>query len=62
MQAPYFCLNALEIARIVMRPLMRQPVIFDGRNLYHFKTLAPQGFTYYAIGRTFAPHDGPRPA
>ena len=36
---------------VVMRRLMRQPVVFDGRNLYDFKTLAPHGFTYYAIGR-----------
>jgi UDPglucose 6-dehydrogenase len=36
---------------VVMRRLMRQPVIFDGRNLYDFKTLAPHGFTYYGIGR-----------
>ena len=35
----------------VMRRLLRQPVIFDGRNLYEPKTLAGYGFTYYAIGR-----------
>jgi UDPglucose 6-dehydrogenase len=35
----------------VMRRLMRQPVIFDGRNLYEPNTLIRQGFTYYAIGR-----------
>jgi UDPglucose 6-dehydrogenase len=35
----------------VMRRLMRQPVIFDGRNLYDRKTVAELGFTYYAIGR-----------
>jgi len=34
-----------------MRRLMRQPVIFDGRNLYEPKTLTSQGFTYYAVGR-----------
>lgn len=30
---------------------MRQPVIFDGRNLYRDKDLAKQGFEYYGIGR-----------
>jgi UDPglucose 6-dehydrogenase len=40
---------------VIMRRLMRQPVIFDGRNLYDFHVLAPHGFTYYAVGRTFAP-------
>ncbi len=35
----------------VMRRLMRQPVIFDGRNLYELKTVKGFGFTYYAIGR-----------
>jgi UDPglucose 6-dehydrogenase len=35
----------------VMRRLMRQPVIFDGRNLYEPKTIHAAGFTYYAIGR-----------
>jgi UDPglucose 6-dehydrogenase len=36
----------------VMRRLMREPVIFDGRNLYEPKTVKGHGFTYYAIGRS----------
>jgi UDPglucose 6-dehydrogenase len=36
---------------MVMRRLMRQPVVFDGRNLYEPKTMAAHGFTYQAIGR-----------
>jgi UDPglucose 6-dehydrogenase len=35
----------------LMRRLMRQPVIFDGRNLYEPKALAAHGITYYSIGR-----------
>jgi UDPglucose 6-dehydrogenase len=35
----------------LMRRLMRQPVLFDGRNLFEPKALAEQGFVYYAIGR-----------
>jgi UDPglucose 6-dehydrogenase len=35
----------------LMRRLLRQPVIFDGRNLYQFKVVTSLGFTYYAIGR-----------
>jgi UDPglucose 6-dehydrogenase len=35
----------------LMRRLLRQPVIFDGRNLYELKTLTNSGFTYYSIGR-----------
>ncbi|HXG12784.1 MAG TPA: UDP-glucose/GDP-mannose dehydrogenase family protein [Gemmataceae bacterium] len=35
----------------LMRRLLREPVIFDGRNLYEPRTLASHGFTYYAIGR-----------
>ncbi len=38
----------------VMRRLLRERVIFDGRNLYEPKTLAAQGFTYHAIGRKLA--------
>jgi UDPglucose 6-dehydrogenase len=34
-----------------MRAAMRQPVIFDGRNLYEPKTLARYGFVYYPLGR-----------
>jgi UDPglucose 6-dehydrogenase len=34
-----------------MRGLLRQPVIFDGRNLYEPETMRSLGFTYYAIGR-----------
>jgi UDPglucose 6-dehydrogenase len=35
----------------VMRRLLREPVIFDGRNLYEPKTVAGYGFTYHPIGR-----------
>jgi UDPglucose 6-dehydrogenase len=35
----------------LMRKLLRQPVIFDGRNLYDLKTVSTAGFTYYSIGR-----------
>ncbi len=35
----------------LMRRLLRQPVIFDGRNLYDLKTVINSGFTYYSIGR-----------
>mgnify|MGYP001572422639 FL=1 len=29
---------------------LKQPVVFDGRNIYRRKTLEPLGFTYYGIG------------
>jgi UDPglucose 6-dehydrogenase len=35
----------------VMRRLMRQPVIFDGRNIYEPAAVGKLGFTYYGIGR-----------
>ncbi len=35
----------------VMRRLMREPAIFDGRNLFEPKAMQAVGFTYYAIGR-----------
>jgi UDPglucose 6-dehydrogenase len=38
----------------VMRRLMREAVIFDGRNLYEPKTVHASGFMYYAIGRATA--------
>src|SRR5262249_12217455 len=39
----------------VVRRLLRERVIFDGRNLYEPKTLAGYGFKYYAIGRKVGP-------
>jgi len=35
----------------LIRKRLRNPVIFDGRNLYDPHYLAEQGFKYYAIGR-----------
>ncbi len=34
-----------------MASLMRERVIFDGRNLYTTKVLAQHGFRYFSIGR-----------
>jgi UDPglucose 6-dehydrogenase len=34
-----------------MKRLMRQPVIFDGRNLYSPLRIRKAGFTYYSVGR-----------
>jgi UDPglucose 6-dehydrogenase len=35
----------------IMRRLMREHVVFDGRNLFEPKTMLGHGFSYYGIGR-----------
>jgi UDPglucose 6-dehydrogenase len=30
---------------------MRQPVVFDGRNIWKPESLKSRGFTYFSIGR-----------
>ena len=34
-----------------LKDLMKQPIIFDGRNQYNFERLNQNGFEYYQIGR-----------
>ena len=31
--------------------MLKEPLVFDGRNLYDPERLAKRGFTYYAVGR-----------
>jgi UDPglucose 6-dehydrogenase len=30
---------------------LKQPVVFDGRNLYELESMQEKGFTYVSIGR-----------
>ena len=34
-----------------LKELLKQPLIFDGRNIYERETMRTHGFTYYSIGR-----------
>ncbi len=36
----------------IMRTRLKEPLIFDGRNLYDVEKMKESGFTYYSIGRT----------
>jgi len=38
-----------DFARI--KAAMKQPVLFDGRNIWNPKRLREMGFTYYGVGR-----------
>ncbi|MBT8205378.1 MAG: UDP-glucose/GDP-mannose dehydrogenase family protein [Eudoraea sp.] len=40
---------------ILMKELLKQPVIFDGRNLYEAKEMQAEGFHYESIGRGYQP-------
>ena len=42
-----------------IRATLKQPAIFDGRNLYDPSLMSRFGFTYYGIGRG-APRPSPR--
>ncbi len=43
-----------------MQQLMRQPAVFDGRNLYRPARMREAGFSYFSIGRpTVGPHPEP---
>jgi UDPglucose 6-dehydrogenase len=45
--------KALSPAKL--RPLMRHPIIVDGRNIYQPETMAKAGFIYRGVGRGTAP-------
>ena len=34
-----------------LKAALKQPVIFDGRNLYNPQAMEQEGFSYYAVGR-----------
>ena len=34
-----------------MKTLMKQPVIFDGRNQYEAERMLQRGFEYYCVGK-----------
>ena len=37
----------------IIKAKLKDPVIFDGRNIYNPKIMCSYGFKYYCIGRNF---------
>ncbi|HQV31406.1 MAG TPA: hypothetical protein PKV71_05995 [Calditrichia bacterium] len=44
-------LNYREPDFEMIRSLLREPVVFDGRNIFQPHKLKELGFTYYGVGR-----------
>lgn len=40
-----------------IKDMMKQNIIFDGRNVFDVQKMKKLGFTYYSIGRNTAPHE-----
>lgn len=47
-----------QLDRPRLRDLMRQPIIYDGRNIYEPDEMAKYGFIYRGVGRGFQPING----
>jgi UDPglucose 6-dehydrogenase len=60
----YSCLEAADALLLItewqafrnpnferIKSMMRQPIIFDGRNIYDPAQVREMGFTYYSVGR-----------
>ena len=37
---------------------LKEPVVFDGRNVFDLETMATHGFSYYSIGRRVIEREG----
>lgn len=61
--ALFLCTEWMELRRPDferIREALRQPVIFDGRNIYDPARLVSLGFTYYGVGRLLGEPPAPR--
>ncbi len=70
-ERPYEALEGASALRLVtewnefrrpdfskIREQLKNPVIFDGRNIYNYESLAADGFEYYGIGVKDSSYDG----